>query len=279
MKKNLLIACAFTMATFAAAAQAETVFSGDLGFSAGVNSFSNSDDSEEASESTFSLNGNVRADMGVWAAFADFNYVRRDVPQDDWDDYLPEGASSLGLHFGRHFNDVYAGAFIGKNWFQGDDSSSGDGYVDGTLWGVEAEYMLSPNTALFGQIGMADMVGDDGDSEFDGHFVRIGMAHTVNKLTLAMDYEFGRSPDIFEDSSDWGEYKAFTVSAEYQFKPRLIGTFSLSQMDITANTEDSGDETVVEVGLKIPFGATYKRNNLTTTYRPGLAAAWAETLD
>lgn len=123
------------------------------------------------------------------------------------------------------------------------------------------------------------LVGDLGDTAFKGDFVRAGLSATQGKLTVATDFEYGRSDNIFEDSSDWGEYTAFGINAEYQFKPRLIGTFGVSRMDITANTEDNGDETLISIGVKVPFGATYKRNNLTTSYRPGLAAAWAETLD
>lgn len=260
-------------------AQAETVFSGDIGASIARTDFTNSDDDYEERIDGYSLTGTLRADFGDWAAFADFAHMRRDTIDDDFYDYAPKGASSLGLHFGRQFNELYAGAFLGKNWFQAYDTPTGNGFASDSLYGVEAEYQFGPNTSLFAQVGMAEMVGDEGDNAFDGRFARLGMATTFNALTLAMDYEFGRSDDIFEDGGDWGEYKAFGIYAEYQFKPMLIGTMSLKQMDITANTEDNADETTVAVGLKIPFGATYKRNNLTTTYNPGLAAAWASTLD
>ena len=51
-------------------------------------------------------------------------------------------------------------------------------------------------------------------------------------------------------------------------------------MDIIANTEDSGFDDFYSIGIRIPLGPEPgKRNNLTTSYRPGLAAAWASTLD
>jgi len=262
-----------------AAAQAELAYSGDIGVSITSSDIFNSDDSENATLNGYALSGTARVDMDRWVGFADFNISDRDIKGNNFDQFAPEGAKSLGLHFGYQFDSVYVGAFAGKNWFQGDDASSANGYEDGELYGIEAEYEVSSNVRLFAQLGDADMVGDQGDTAFKGQFVRAGLSATQGKLTVATDFEYGRSDNIFEDNGDWGEYTAFGINAEYQFKPRLIGTFGLSRMDITANTEDKGDETLISIGVKVPFGANYKRNNLTTTYRPGLAAAWAETLD
>ncbi|MDP3263761.1 MAG: hypothetical protein U1E06_14320 [Tabrizicola sp.] len=51
-------------------------------------------------------------------------------------------------------------------------------------------------------------------------------------------------------------------------------------MPIIASTEDNGSDEFQSPGIRIPLGPdTTTRNNLTTTCRPGLAAAWASAFD
>ncbi len=180
---------------------------------------------------------------------------------------------------GRNFGPAYAGAFIGRNKFQSDDTPSGNDYVSGKLYGIEGQYDMGA-VSFFAQLGRADMVGDEGDVAFIGGFQRIGVSTTIDKLTLTADLEQGRSKNIFEDEGDWGKYRTLGVDVDYQFSDRIIGTLSYETMDIIANTEDSGFDDNYGIGIRIPLGtSTGKRNNLTTSYGPGLAAAWASTLD
>jgi hypothetical protein len=206
----------------------------------------------------------------------------RSVPSgEDFDDYFPETVSSYGIHAGYEFvptfGAVYVGGFYGMNRFQGDDASSQNGYVDGELYGIEAEVTFG-DTAVFGQYGEAEMIGDGTDTAFDGDFYRFGAAHDFQNFSIIADWESGESPDVFEDSDDWGEYNTFSVTFEAPVNDLGYAYFSVSQAGFIANTEDEGDETRLEVGFRMNFGER-SRTNLTTSYNPGRAAAWAEVLD
>lgn len=275
--KKITFTAAILLAAGAAQAQE---FQGEVSLSFGKAPFFSTDDDEERlSESGYQLSGWAGASFGDWKVFGDVNVYNRDIGDEDFDSYAPEGARSFGLHFGRSFGAVYAGAFIGRNEFQSDDTPSDNGYVSGKLYGIEGQYEMGSAT-LFAQLGRADMVGDEGDVAFIGGFQRIGVSTSIDKLTLTADLEQGRSSDIFEDEGDYGEYRALGVAVDYQFSERVIGTVSYRNMDVVANTEDNGFDDFYAIGIRIPFGAaTGKRNNLTTSYRPGLAAAWGETLD
>jgi len=277
--KKLMVTTAFAAVAGLGQLNAQT-FEGDVSLSVGnAPLFSTDDDEERIRESGYRLSGWLGMQFGDWRVFGDVNRFRRDIDDEDFDSYAPEGADSIGLHFGRTFGPAYAGAFLGKNRFQGEDADSTNGFLTGDLYGIEGQYDLG-NVSLFGQYGRADMVGDGTDTAFTGNFGRIGISATVDKFTLTADFEKGRSPDVFEDSSGWGEYRAIGVAVDYKITDRLIASVSYENMDITANDEDNGTDEYYAIGLRIPFGAsTGKRNNLTTTYRPGLAAAWAETLD
>lgn len=251
-----------------------------MALSFGSAPFLNSDDDDERlNESGYKLSGWVGTNFGDWRVFGDLNVYNRDIGAEDFDDYAPEGAKSIGIHAGRNFGPAYVGAFIGQNRFQGYDAATFGDYVKGDLWGIEGQYSMG-SFDLFAQIGRADMVGDAGDNAFDGNFQRIGISGTFDKLTLTAEFERGKSPDIFEDNNDWGKYRAFGVAVDYQISNRVIASLGYEKMDIEANTEDNGYDEFYSIGIRIPLGAsTGKRNNLTTTYRPGLAAAWASSLD
>jgi hypothetical protein len=183
------------------------------------------------------------------------------------------------LHFGRNFGAGYAGAFIGRNQFQSFDTPSTNGYGSGRLYGIEGQYVMDGAT-VFAQLGQAKMIGLPGDEAFIGRFGRIGVSASVDKLTLTADLEKGSSNDMFEDEGDYGDYRSLGVAVDYQFTDRIIGTLTYETMDIVANTEDSGFDDFYGIGIRVPLGtAPAKRNNLTTSYKPGLAAAWASVLD
>lgn len=275
MNKTIL---ATAILLVAGAAQAQE-FQGEVSLSYGKAPFANSDDEENASKSAYQLSGWAGASLGDWKVFGDVNVYRRSIGGEDFDSYAPEGARSYGLHFGRNFDMAYVGAFIGRNEFQGSDSSSDNGYVSGKLYGIEGQYEMG-STAFFAQLGRAEMVGSEGETAFIGNFQRVGVSTTIDKLTLTADFEQGRSPNIFEDDGDYGDYRVLGAAVDYQFSERVIGTLSYRSMDAIANTEDNGSDNFYAVGVRVPLGAsTGKRNNLTTSYYPGLAAAWAETLD
>ena len=147
-----------------------------------------------------------------------------------------------------------------------------------SAYGIEAEYRFS-NYSVFAQYGRADMVGDVGDTAFDGDFMRVGFNAKIDRLDFVMDYESGRSDDIFEDSGDWGEYRTFGVELDYQVTDRVSAYVAYTDMDFDANDEDFGTDQFVSLGVRVAFGEKGRRTNLTTTYMPGLAAAWAENLD
>ncbi len=277
MKTKIISAGVLLLA--AGMAQAQD-FKGDVSLSFGRAPFlSTDDDGERFSVSAYQLSGWAGVDIGDWKVFGDANIYHRSLGNRDFGDYAPAGARSIGLHFGRSFGPGYAGAFIGRNSFQSDDTPSANGYVGGNMYGIEGQYETGVVT-LFAQIGRANMVGDPGDVAFKGGFQRVGVSATMDKFTVTADFEQGHSPNIFEDNGDEGDYRARSIAVDYQVTDRVIGTVSYRAMDIIANTEDSGYDDFYAIGVRIPLGAsTGKRNNLTTSYYPGLAAAWASTLD
>ncbi|QMU59582.1 MAG: hypothetical protein GKR98_16170 [Boseongicola sp.] len=240
----------------------------------------NSDDGENLSLNGPSGSAFVTVGLEDWRATLDVNHIGRSLPAGDaFDSYAPENATAYGLHIGRQFGSAYFGGFYGKTRFQGSDAATFNGYVDGDLYGIEASQDLSFGS-IFGQVGQAKMIGDGTDTAFDGLFFRVGVnANLGNQINLITGYERGSSPGIFEDEGDSGSYERFDLTAEYPFGDRVIGQVGFQMTDFQANTEDLGSETTIRVGLRIPLGKTSRRNDLKTTYLPGLAAAWAEVLD
>ncbi|MDD8023306.1 MAG: hypothetical protein PHX82_09390, partial [Paracoccaceae bacterium] len=117
------------------------------------------------------------------------------------------------------------------------------------------------------------------DTAFKCRFVKLGMSLQLDRLLMRLEGEWGRSPNIFEDDGDWGEYTKIGLGGEYALRPNLFATAQISHMEITANSEDDGEDNSIQLGLKMSFGKPAKANNLRTPYTPGLAAAWAEVLD
>jgi hypothetical protein len=263
-------------------AYAEVVISGEFGLSAGSSILGQTDDNDAdgATVLSFAVDGSVSATFNDWVATFDAYAMRRDDRGLRFDQFAPSEVSSIGLHFGRDFGPYYAGAFIGKNFFEA-DTGTGIAIADGHLFGIEGAYVISDKIVAYGHFGRADMVGNPGDIAFDGFFGRLGVtAELTEKINASLEFEAGSSEKIFEDEGDSGTYFVVTVASEYQISERLIATASFSHMAVRANTEDAGDDTQVMVGLRVPFGAAQReRGNLSTSYRPGLVAAWAETLD
>jgi hypothetical protein len=269
---------------------AEPVISGEFGLSAGASVLTNTDDDiEDEASLSFAADGSLSVNFNDWVATFDVYAMDRDDDGVDSDGNDQEGAlnfapgrvASIGLHFGRDLGPYYVGAFVGQNYFQGFELNSIERTSHGDLFGVEAAYDVTETIVAYGHVGQAKMVGLEGDRAFDGLFWRIGATAEVNdRIDASLEFEGGESNDIFEDEGDSGDYFVVTLASEYQFSERLIGTVSFSRMEIRANTEDFGTDTQIMVGLRVPFGAAQReRGNLSTSYRPGLAAAWASTLD
>ncbi len=275
--RTTIFAIALTMSfPFTAAAQD---FSGGIELSFGDFEYGNSDDSESGSLGQLGAAAYASVTRGDWMATIDVNHASRDLPAgDSFEDYFPEGATAYGLHVGRNLDDTYFGGFYGQNRFQGVDAGSTNGYVTGNLFGLEFQHNASFGN-VFGQLGKADMVGDDGDTAFDGSFFRVGIEMGLAGGIAIASYEKGSSPSIFEDEDDSGTYDRIDLIYERQLSSRVYGSLGVEFTDIQANTEDSASETTYRIGVRVPIGSEPKRNNLKTTYMPGLAAAWAETLD
>ncbi len=275
------VACVIGLASYQAAV-AEAVISGEFGLSFGPSVTHSTDDSDNRVGSfAFALDGSVSARFNGWVGTFDASTTRRGLKGEYFRDVAPSAVNSAGLHFGREFGANYVGAFVGMNWFQGGTGGSNSANRGGTLYGVEASVAVTDSFTAYGHIGRADMIGDSDDTQFVGPFIRLGVADQItDKVSVAAEVEAGSSPHDFEDGGNSGEYMVLTLSGDYEFKPQLIGTISISSMRIRANTEDTGQDSQINFGLRIPFGETQNnRGNLATSYRPGLAAAWAETLD
>jgi hypothetical protein len=262
-------------------AKAEPVISGEIGFAAGSSFLTNSDDGVDGESAlTFALDGRLSLTGNDWVATLDAYAMDREDGGLDFEQFAPGRIASVGLHLGRDLGPHYLGVFVGQNYFEG-RTGSADSSLDGNLFGIEAAYALSDTILAYGHVGQAKMVVEAGDVAFDGTFWRIGAEVAINeRIDGRLEFEGGESPDIFEDGGDSGDYFVVTLAGEYAFSERLIGTVSVSRMEITANSEDAGRDTQVMLGLRVPFGREGRdRGNLSTSYRPGLAAAWAAALD
>lgn len=264
---------------------ADPVISGEFGLSAGASILTNADEGggevDDEPSHSFAVDGSVSVAFSDWIATVDAYAMDRDDKGLDFNDFAPGRFASLGLHLGRDFGPYYVGAFVGRNYFQGVDNENNGRSRHGDIFGIEAAYDVSETIVAYGHVGDAEMDVDGGDTAFDGMFWRLGAAVEVNdRMDASIEFEGGESDDIFEDPGDSGDYFVVTLAGEYQLSERLIGTVSLSRMSIHANDEESGKDTQIMVGLRVPFGAAQReRGNLSTSYRPGLAAAWAEALD
>ena len=283
MKTGFLPAVALgaSIAVFGAQAGAQSALSGSVSLSAGMMGYTHTDGDHSGIVPDLGIEGNIGMAAGDWMFSLDANAAQFRDASGNFDHYAPWGVASYGVHAGRMIGDAYVGAFFGGNSFQGNDASNTNGYVTGTLWGVEGQFSPAGNgnLSVFGQIGRADMVGDTGDTAFIGSFARLGLdIDTGNGFGFTIAAEGGFSPDIFEDAGDWGKYRLVTLEGRYQ-AGNLVYSIGGEMGQFTANTEDFATTNRLFARVSIPFGPAPKRNLLKTPYGPGLAAAWAETLD
>jgi hypothetical protein len=169
---------------------------------------------------------------------------------------------------------------------------AGTGTVDmdgdwpwGSIYGVEGTFNVG-QTMFLGQVGHANIQPSPGDEAFIGWIARVGALHSMSPdKAVLVDLGFGHSPNIFEDSGDWGTYFSWGVKFVKhvpQFQNMFL-TLAYDGMSVTANTEDSGIEHSIRVGLAIPLGgattAAEVARPLATPMGPFRAAGWAGTLD
>ena len=276
MPKNIFIAAAAYLLTVGAS-WSDPV--GNVEINIGSMAYSNTDDVVSDTLGFAGLNADLSTNYEEYLFTFDFSYLHRDVQAGvEFEDFAPEDVFALGVHAGKKFADTYVGGFVGKNRFQGFDSGSANGYVMGNIMGVEAVHEMQLGR-LFAQYGDAEMVGDTGDTAFDGNYYRVGMDFDLRRGDLLFSYERGTSDAIFEDPGDYGSYERIEIIYEYPFSDRLVGVMGADLVYVDANIEDASAETNWSIGLRMPFGEQKRRNLLRTPYMPGLAAAWAETLD
>lgn len=273
-----LLASSIAAIALGSSAHAEG-FSGGISGDARFQSVDNTDDNISGDRGVaLSFSAYGRYDINNFSVFGDLNSTLQDM-NTSVEEYAG-AAQSAGLHFGYNGESgIYLGAFVGLNRFKADSAKGGYGSDFGRIYGVEGQFEVTDAMTVYGQVGRAKMVGDPGDTAFIGRFSKLGVNYRLGDMTLLGSYETGYSPDIFEDSGDWGRYRVFSMGAERALGNGLIGTVSLNRSTWVANTEDSGGGNSISVGVRMPLGGATTRNNLTTSYNPGLAAAWAEALD
>ena len=209
------------------------------------------------------------------------------------DEQAPSAVIVIGAHWLHQVDAATIGAFVGFGGQSSDDDSRG-----GWTAGLETEFPVFDNSALFGQVGHADASYTGNCSGcvtegFKGLYGRAGIrrAASDNRLFQA-EFGYGKSPDFFEDGDDgsgddWGEY--YNWGAEFLVRGNrlpVIWRIGYEGGEYTANTEDDGTIHSIKLGFVVPFGDRTGKaqlhqaaNSLKMPLGPFRAAAWSETLD
>lgn len=192
----------------------------------------------------------------------------------------------LGGHLNYEYAGLLAGIFGSYGWAPDYDNT----FQDGTTYGVEAQYTFG-QFSLFGQFGRANIRTDEDDSGFSGYFGRGGVNYQFSDaLLVQLEAGRGHANKGFEDSGDWGTYTTWGAKAVYKvtdaFSVPVFATASYEGGYYKANTEDTGHEHIVRLGVAVPLGVTGAgpslravANPLATATTPYRAASWGETLD
>jgi hypothetical protein len=188
-----------------------------------------------------------------------------------------------GAHLQYLANGGMIGAFAG---FGAPNMGASVGFRGGYVVGAEGALSFD-NFLLFGQVGYGHIITWPDDEGFVGAFGRVGALINFGPgSALQVDAGYGRTPYIFEDTGDGGgTYVSWGVKYVMQLpqSDNLFVTFGYEGARYTANTEDSGTEHSLRVGLAMPFGAPATAaqiaNPLATPISPFRAAAWGGTLD
>jgi len=187
----------------------------------------------------------------------------------------PLKAGVLGLHLGREYGSTYVGGFAAAGLFSGYDSDHGH------MLGLEVEHFLASGGSVYGQLGYAKAIGDEGDNEFKGYNLKVGYQNQItDRVNLGFSLETAYSPNCFEDcgNDQWGRYTAATIEAAYALNPRLDLVGAVSYASIHANDEDSAESANLYLGVRVPFGNKPK-SALRTPMGAFHGAGWMYPLD
>ena len=291
MKNSFLIlTSALTTFSFAQAAQAAPSFSGSITASyLASDMWSTDDDDQWNSFSGVSVEGYVTAEFANGLQVTtDISWLYRDLsaygnPSTEYSDQGPREYEVLGLHVGKNFGSLYVGAF-GAVGFQQTDMNSSI-MRPGFVGGLEAKKSFGKLT-VFGQVAYMDWRYDTWanrptpDNGFSGLLSRVGASYQFSdRLSAMFDFEAGYSPDYFEDYGDWGELLVGQLQVAYAITDRLDIVAGYEYGTFTANTEDSGYESNVTIGVRMNFGGASGFNELSTPVQGFAAAGWAQTTD
>jgi len=290
MKKTLTIVTSTIAAlSFASIAQAGPSLSGSVTASyLGSDMLSTDDDDDWNNFSGFTLEGYVTGEFANGLVFtADASMLYRDLSpygnvRTEYRDQGPREFEVFGLHVGKNFGSLYAGAFAGIGFQQTDLNY--DIMREGFISGVEAKKSFGKLT-IFGQVAYMDWQyeawdGSAPDNGFTGMMSRVGMSYEINdRLSAMVDIEYGYSPDWFEDPGDWGELMVGQLQVAYAMTDRLDIVAGYEFGEFTANTEDFGYESNATIGVRMNFGGASGFNELSTPVQGFAAAGWAKTTD
>ena len=284
-----LIPGAIAALAFANPAQAEPSFSGSVTASyLASDMFSEDDDNAWNSFGGLTFEGYVTAEYASGLMVTtDISWLYRDLspygpPRTEYRNQGPREFEVLGVHVGKNFGDVYAGGFVGVGFQQTDLNY--DIMRAGYIGGIEAQKNFG-NFSVFGQVAYMDWRYEawDGaapDNGFSGVMSRVGVSYDfTDRLSAMLDFEYGFSPNWFEDAGDWGELMVGQIQVAYAVNDRMDIVAGYEYGQFRANTEDDGYESNITLGLRINFGGASGFNELSTPVQGFAAAGWAKTTD
>ncbi len=290
MKKSLTLATGALLAfSFAHTAQAAPSFSGSVTASyLASDTFSEDDDDQWNSFGGVTVEGYVTAEFANgFAVTTDVSWLYRDLsaegaPGSEYRNQGPREFEVLGVHVGKNFGGLYAGAFAGIGFQQTDLNYNimRAGYIGG----LEAKKSFGKLT-VFGQVAYMDWRYEDWDgfppdNGFTGMMSRVGLSYEISdRLSAMFDFEYGYSPDWFEDAGDWGELMVGQLQLAYAITDRFDIVAGYEYGQFRANTEDDGYESNLTIGVRMNFGGASGFNELSTPVQGFAAAGWAKTTD
>jgi hypothetical protein len=183
----------------------------------------------------------------------------------------------VGARAGTRFSNLYVGAFAGLGFFDGKNS---DSPMQGSIYGVEAEYFLPHGGSLYAQLGQARAVGAPGDNEFEGYDYRIGyLIQVSDRTTIDVSAEHAYSSRCFQDCGDAGRNVVFGLEAVHRLTARIDLVGSIDYAHVTTNVKaDHVTSMDVYVGVRVPLGAR-PTSALRTPMGAFQAASWMHPMD
>lgn len=282
LKRAIVVGLVISSMAFAEEEQ-ELLHVGVAGAGIGFRDITNSDDDFADKGFAYVLEGKYSLPiLDMFSLQLDLDYDANASEEDN-----VESQMSGNLHLAYRNPDMFlVGLFGGyaEGSVDGDDDD-----VSGPLYGVEGQYYLGRWT-LYGQFGMAEVDNlNDSDNAFDGYFYTTALRYfpVDDDMMVQLGYEYGKSPDQFEDDNDWGSVDTVSVKCEKRIleSQPLYGSVDLAYNRIKANSEDFGTDTSLMFGITYYWGAPSLFDNdrrgatLDSTRLPALGASWANVLD